>query len=306
MDNFFENYPRLKLIGKNFSAIILPMQSLIDKANILIEALPYIRKFNQKIFVFKYGGKVKEKNSDTFSKDIVLLHYVGIKPVIVHGGGPQITRTLERLGIKSTFINGQRVTDDETMEWVEAILQGTMNKTLVKEIQKAGGKAVGISGVDSNLILAERVKNSKLGRVGRVKKINSRLILSLIEEGYIPVISPVGIDSKGISLNINADTVASEIASSLKAEKLFILTDVDGILDENGKVIESLTVEEAEKLLKKKNLIKEGMIPKVECCIKAVKSGVKKAHIINGNIEHSILLEIFTDKGIGTEITLRG
>lgn len=282
------------------------MKTSIEKAKVLIEALPYIRKFNQKIFVFKYGGKVKEGKRDTFCEDLVLLHYVGIKPVVVHGGGPQITRTLERVGIKSTFIDGQRVTNDETMEWVEAVLQGTMNKMLVKEIQKAGGKAVGISGVDSNLILAEKTKKLKLGRVGKVKKVNTEIILSLIKNGYIPVISPVGVDEKGVSLNINADIVASEIASSLEAEKLFILTNVDGIIDREGKVLESLTASEVKRLLKNANIIREGMIPKVECCIKAVEKGVKKAHIINGGIEHSILLEIFTDRGIGTEITKRG
>jgi len=277
------------------------MKDLIKKAEVLIEALPYMRKFYQKTFVFKYGGKVKEKGGDTFCEDIVLLQHIGIKPVVVHGGGPRITRVLERIGIESRFENGIRITDDETMEWVEAVLQGQMNKELVREINRLGGKAIGLSGSDGNLILAERVKNKKLGRVGEVKKVNVDLINSLIDEGYIPVISPVGVDKSGVSLNINADTVAAEIAVYLKAEKFFLLTDVDGLLDENKKLIPSIKLKEVKSILKK-GFVQGGMIPKIKCCLRAVKGGVKKAHIINGEIEHAILLEIFTDKGIGTEI----
>ncbi len=277
------------------------MEDLIKKAEILIEALPYIKKFYQKIFVFKYGGKVKEKKGDTFCEDIVLLQYVGIKPVVVHGGGPQINKVLERLGIESHFEKGIRVTDDETMEWVEAVLQGQMNKELVREINKLGGRAIGLSGSDGNLIVAERVKNKKLGRVGEVKKINVDLIISVMNAGYIPVISPVGVGEDGISLNINADVVSAEIAIKLKAEKFFLLTDVDGLLDEKKRLITSINVKEAKKIVKKK-FVQGGMIPKLQCCSKAVEGGVKKAHIINGGIEHAILLEIFTDRGIGTEI----
>jgi len=277
------------------------MKDLIKRAEVLIEALPYIRRFYQKTFVFKYGGKVKEKSRDTFCEDIVLLQYVGIKPVVVHGGGPQINRVLEKLGIESRFEKGIRVTDDETMEWVEAVLQGQMNKELVREINKLGGKAIGLSGSDGNLIVAEKVKDKKLGRVGEVKKINTDLIYSLINDGYIPVISPVGVDKNGVSLNINADTVAAEIAVRLKAEKFFLLTDVDGVLDDKKRLIPSIKLKEIKNLLKKE-FVQGGMIPKINCCSRAVKGGVKKAHIINGEIEHAILLEIFTDKGIGTEI----
>jgi acetylglutamate kinase len=279
------------------------MKDLIKKAQVLVEALPYMRKFYQKTFVFKYGGKVKEKGGDTFCEDIVLLQHIGIRPVVVHGGGPQITKVLERVGIESKFEKGIRITDDETMEWVEAVLQGQMNKELVREINRLGGRAIGLSGSDGNLIVAERVKNKKLGRVGEVRKINVDLINSLIEEGYIPVISPVGVDKNGVSLNINADTVAAEIAVRLKAEKFFLLTDVDGVLDENKRLIPSIKVEEVKSIMKK-GFVQGGMIPKLECCSRAVKGGVKKAHIINGEIEHAILLEIFTHKGIGTEIIL--
>jgi acetylglutamate kinase len=277
------------------------MKDLIKKAQVLIEALPYMRKFYQKTFVFKYGGKVKEKGGDTFCEDIVLLQHIGIRPVVVHGGGSQITKVLERVGIESKFEKGIRITDDETMEWVEAVLQGQMNKELVREINRLGGRAIGLSGSDGNLIVAERVKNKKLGRVGEVRKINVDLINSLIGEGYIPVISPVGVDKNGVSLNINADTVAAEIAVRLKAEKFFLLTDVDGVLDENKRLIPSIKVEEVKSIMKK-GFVQGGMIPKLECCSRAVKGGVKKAHIINGEIEHAILLEIFTHKGIGTEI----
>jgi acetylglutamate kinase len=277
------------------------MKDLIKKAQVLIEALPYMRKFYQKTFVFKYGGKVKEKGGDTFCEDIVLLQHIGIRPVVVHGGGSQITKVLERVGIESKFEKGIRITDDETMEWVEAVLQGQMNKELVREINRLGGRAIGLSGSDGNLIVAERVKNKKLGRVGEVRKINVDLINSLIGEGYIPVISPVGVDKNGVSLNINADTVAAEIAVRLKAEKFFLLTDVDGVLDENKRLIPSIKVEEVKSIMKK-GFVQGGMIPKLECCSRAVKGGVKKAHIINGEMEHAILLEIFTHKGIGTEI----
>ena len=277
------------------------MKDLIKKAQVLVEALPYMRKFYQKTFVFKYGGKVKEKGGDTFCEDIVLLQHIGIRPVVVHGGGSQITKVLERVGIESKFEKGIRITDDETMEWVEAVLQGQMNKELVREINRLGGRAIGLSGSDGNLIVAERVKNKKLGRVGEVRKINVDLINSLIVEGYIPVISPVGVDKNGVSLNINADTVAAEIAVRLKAEKFFLLTDVDGVLDENKRLIPSIKVEEVKSIMKK-GFVQGGMIPKLECCSRAVKGGVKKAHIINGEMEHAILLEIFTHKGIGTEI----
>jgi len=205
------------------------------------------------------------------------------------------------VGIESKFEKGIRITDDETMEWVEAVLQGQMNKELVREINKLGGRAIGLSGSDGNLIVAERVKNKRLGRVGEVKKINTDLINSLIDRGYIPVISPVGVDKNGVSLNINADNVAAEIAAHLKAEKFFLLTDVDGVLDDKKRLIPSIRLKEIKNILKK-GFIQGGMIPKLNCCSKAVEGGVKKAHIINGEIEHAILLEIFTDRGIGTEI----
>ncbi len=286
------------------------MKKSIEKANILIEALPYIKKFNEKIFVIKFGGRVMadEELRNTFIQDIVMLKFIGINPIIVHGGGAQIDEYLIKLGKKPRFVNGLRVTDDETMEIVEMVLVGNINKKIVADINKMGGKAIGLCGKDGNLILAkQKESNSKkgenLGRVGEIISINHRILKTLGYGKFIPVIAPIAVGEDGASYNINADTVAGAIASSLKAEKLILLTDVEGIKDGEGNIISSMDEYQASEYLKS-GVINGGMIPKVECCINALRNGVRKAHIINGHIEHAVILEIFTQKGIGTEIHL--
>jgi len=289
------------------------MKEIKKKAQILMEALPYIKNFYGKTFVIKYGGHamVDENLKNSFSKNIVLLKYIGINPVIVHGGGPQIGDFLNKIGKKSEFINGMRVTDEETMDVVEMVLAGKVNKEIVKNIILSGGKAVGLSGKDGKLIIAEKMfvyKNYEnrppeiidLGKVGKVKKINPEILNLLIKSEVIPVIAPVGIDENGNTYNINADLVAGEIAISLNAEKLIMITDVDGIITKNGRLISSINVKDIPELIEN-GTITGGMIPKVEFCKKAIEHGVKKAHIINGKIENVILLEVFTQKGVGTE-----
>lgn len=278
------------------------MVKLIEKADTLIEALPYIKKFYGKTIVIKYGGHAMENEElkDSFAQDIVLMKFIGINPVIVHGGGPQIDDMLKRLGKKSEFKRGLRVTDAETMEIVEMVLVGKVNKEIVSLINQHGGQAVGLSGRDGGLIKAKKVK-ADIGRVGEVDRINPQVIESLDDSKFIPVIAPVGEGEDGKAYNINADIVAGKIASSLKAEKFILLTDVEGVLDNNKKLISSLDAKKASDAIKK-GVIAGGMIPKVECCLDAVKEGVGKAHIVDGRIKHAILLEIFTDKGIGTEI----
>lgn len=288
------------------------MKKSIEKANILLEALPYIKKFNDKVFVIKFGGRVMtdEELRSTFIKDIVMLKFIGIHPIVVHGGGAQIDEYLKKLGKTPRFINGLRVTDDETMEIVEMVLVGNINKKIVADINKMGGKAIGLSGKDGNLILAkskgsESENGINLGKVGEVVSINRKILKTLGYGKFIPVIAPIGVGEDGSSYNINADTVAGAVASSLKAEKLILLTDVEGIKDSDGNVISSMNEQEVIGYIQQ-GVIKGGMIPKVECCISALRSGVKKAHIINGMIEHAVILEIFTQKGIGTEIYLSG
>ena len=278
------------------------MVKLIEKADTLIEALPYIKKFYGKTIVIKYGGHAMENEElkDSFAQDIVLMKFIGINPVIVHGGGPQIDDMLKRLGKKSEFKRGLRVTDAETMEIVEMVLVGKVNKEIVSLINQHGGQAVGLSGRDGGLIKAKKVK-ADIGRVGEVDRINPQVIESLDDSKFIPVIAPVGEGEDGKAYNINADLAAGKIASALKAEKFILLTDVEGVLDNNKKLISTLDAKEASKAIKK-GVIAGGMIPKVECCLDAVKEGVGKAHIVDGRIKHAILLEIFTDKGIGTEI----
>ena len=289
------------------------MKEIKKKAQILMEALPYIKNFYGKTFVIKYGGHamVDENLKNSFSKNIVLLKYIGINPVIVHGGGPQIGDFLNKIGKKSEFINGMRVTDEETMDVVEMVLAGKVNKEIVKNIILSGGKAVGLSGKDGKLIIAEKMfvyKNYEnrppeiidLGKVGKVKKINPEILNLLIKSEVIPVIAPVGIDENGNTYNINADLVAGEIAISLNAEKLIMITDVDGIITKDGRLISSINVKDIPELIEN-GTITGGMIPKVEFCKKAIEHGVKKAHIINGKIENVILLEVFTQKGVGTE-----
>jgi len=283
------------------------MKKLKQKTETLIEALPYIKKYHGKIVVIKYGGNAmaNPEIKKAVMEDIVLLKHVGINPVIVHGGGPEISSFMEKSGKKPKFVNGFRVTDKETMNIVEMVLFGKINKEIVNLINKYGGKAVGISGKDGKLIFVEKKKSKvDLGFVGEVKKINTGILNTLDTKGFIPVIAPLGADKNNDTYNINADSAASEIAIALKAEKLVFLTDVHGILpskNSSANPISTLTVGEAVKL-KKKSVIDGGMLPKVDACIKALQYGVKKTHIIDGRITHSLLLEIFTDKGIGTEI----
>ena len=289
------------------------MKDINNKAKILIEALPYIRKFYGKIFVIKYGGHamVNENLKKSFAQNVVLMKYIGINPVIVHGGGPQIGELLNKIGKESKFIDGMRVTDDETMDIVEMVLAGKVNKEIVKNINLMGGKAVGLSGKDGKLIIAEKLlvyKNYNnrppeiidIGKVGKVKKINPEVLNILLNGDTIPVIAPVGVDENGFTYNINADLVAGEIAIALKAEKLIMMTDVEGVLDKNGNLISSINVTEIEKYIEN-GIITGGMIPKVEFCKKAIENGVNKAHIVNGKIENVLLLEVFTREGIGTE-----
>jgi acetylglutamate kinase len=292
------------------------MENPIDKAKVLIEALPYIRRFYNKTVVIKYGGSTMEEEGlkRSFALDVVLLKYIGLNPVVVHGGGPQIGEMLTRLGKKSEFVEGMRVTDKETMDVVEMVLVGKVNKEIVALINQQGGKAVGLSGKDGRLILAKKLKLTRsagkdkdpeiidIGMVGEVKAIHPGVIESLEKDNFIPVIAPVGVGEEGETYNINADLVAGKIASALKAEKLILLTDVEGVMDEKKRLIPTLDAKQAKELISQK-VISSGMIPKVNCCLDALKDGVSKTHIINGTVEHAILLEIFTDVGIGTQIT---
>jgi len=291
------------------------MKKLIEKADVLLESLPYIKTFYKKIIVIKYGGNVMiDKNlKDNFALDIVLMKYIGIYPVIVHGGGPQIGETLEKLGKKPKFVNGLRITDAETMDIIEMVLGGKINKEIVSLINKHGGKAVGLTGKDGELIRAKKHKLKNvtpetnrpeiidLGLVGEITSVNPSIILSLLEGNYIPVIAPVGIGKKGETLNINADFVAGHIAVSLNAEKLILLTNIEGIQNKNKKLITTVNKKKVQELIKNKTIV-DGMRPKVECCITALSKGVKKTHIIDGRVKHAVLLEIFTKEGVGTEI----
>ncbi len=283
-------------------------------ADILIEALPYIKKFYGKTIVIKYGGHAMHdtKLKEDFAKDIVLLKFVGLNPIIVHGGGPQINSVLDKMGISTSFVKGIRFTDEATMDVVEMVLGGKVNKEIVAQINKEGGKAVGLSGKDANLIIAEKMqivyKKKEAppeiinpGLVGNVKEINTTIIETISKQGFIPVIAPIGTDKDNKTYNINADLVASKMAIALNAERLLLLTDKDGVLDKNNKLISSINEKEIDKLIST-NIIKEGMIPKIECALDVVKQKGTKAHIINGKKPHSILLELFTNKGIGTEI----
>ncbi len=283
------------------------MQKQIEKIKTLFESLPYIRKFYNKTIVIKYGGHAmaEEELKKSFAMDIVLMKYVGINPVIVHGGGPQIGRLLTRLGKESRFVKGIRVTDSETMDVVEMMLVGKINKEIVGLINYYGGKAVGIGGKDGSLINAKRlkIKGEDMGLVGDVLSINPAVIKTLETNNFIPVIAPVGGGTDGLTYNINADTVAGRVAGALKAEKLILLTDVSGVLDRNKRLLSTLTLSEARSLITKK-VATEGMIPKLKCCMDAVAQGVGKAHIIDGRVEHAVLLEVFTDAGVGTQIGL--
>ncbi len=280
-----------------------PEENIALKANILIEALPYIKKFQNKKFIIKIGGSTLEHFKHII-EDIALLRLVGFSPIVVHGGGELITELSKKLGKESRFFKGYRITDEEDAKIVEMVLSGFVNKEIVSMLNCSFAKAIGISGADGNLLLAEKLKikgkSQDLGFVGEIKSVNNKIIESLIDLGYIVVISPVARDKEGKIYNINADSASAKIAIALRAEKIFYLTDVDGIY-KKGKVIPKLNVEEAEKLIEDGE-VKSGMIPKVNGCIEALKGGVKAAHIINGNVLHSLLMEIFTTKGIGTMI----
>ena len=281
-------------------------------ALVLIEALPYIQKFHGETIVIKYGGNamVDEELQLSFARDIVLMKLVGINPVIVHGGGPQINDLLEKLDIESQFVDGIRITDNKTMEIVQMVLGGLVNKNIVTQLCSAGGKAIGITGKDGNLIKAKKLelhpsgpekKIVDIGLVGEIESVNTEILKTLAENDFIPVIAPIGVGANGESYNINADTVAGKVAEFLKAEKLILLTNTSGVLDGSGKVLSVLSQIQVEELTRNK-LISEGMIPKVECAISAIENDVESVQIIDGRISHSLLLELFTDSGIGTQI----
>jgi acetylglutamate kinase len=291
------------------------MEKIIEKASVLLEALPYIREFSGKTVVIKYGGKamVSDDLKEGFARDVILLKYIGINPVVVHGGGPQIGLFMEKMGLKSRFVEGLRVTDEDTLDVVEMVLGGKVNKEIVNLINISGGKAVGLSGKDGHILLARKKKLKRgavdgltpeiidLGLVGEVTDVQPEAIRILEAGGFIPVIAPVGSDGAGLTLNINADSVAARIAVSLEAEKLILLTDIEGVLSEKGQLISTLDGRQARELISG-GTIQGGMIPKVECCLDALKGGVRKTHIVDGRVLHAVLLEIFTEEGVGTQI----
>jgi len=293
------------------------VKKYVERAEILLEALPYIRRFYNKTLVIKYGGHamVDEDLKTNFARDVVMLKYIGINPVVVHGGGPQIGSFLKKLGKESKFVQGMRVTDEETMNIVEMVLVGKVNKEIVGLVNQQGGRAVGLSGKDGDLIRAEKYLLTEekakdtppeiidLGLVGKVKAINADLITALTKDGFIPVIAPTGVGDRGETYNINADIVAGEVAAALKAEKLVLLTDVSGVMSKDKKLIHTMDNAGALRLIDD-GTVQGGMFPKVKCCLKALKGGVQKAHIVDGRLKHTMLLEIFTDSGIGTEIVL--
>jgi len=282
------------------------MKSLIDKAEVLIEALPYIRRFNDRTVVIKYGGNAmtEAELQASFAVDVVLLKYIGLRPVIVHGGGPQIGATLDRLGIPSNFVDGLRVTDDATMEVVEMVLGGKVNREIVSLVERAGGRAIGLTGGDGGMIQVTQrlVDDRDLGRVGKVMAVDPSPIKSVTDAGFIPVVAPIGVDSNGATHNVNADEAAGAIARALNAEKLILLTDVEGVKDDEGRLISRLAASDARKLIEVKT-VRDGMIPKLNCCIEALEGGCASTHILDGRTLHAILLEIFTDGGVGTLIT---
>ncbi|MDH4321773.1 MAG: acetylglutamate kinase [Desulfobulbaceae bacterium] len=292
------------------------MKKGIEKAQILVESLPYIKEFYGKTVVIKYGGHamVDEALKKNFALDIILMKYIGINPIVVHGGGPQINQFLKKMNIQSDYIQGMRVTDGETMDVVEMVLVGKVNKEIVSLINHNGGKAVGLSGRDGDLIKARKMKIMKslaenappelidLGRVGEVTDVNSEVLTTLDTKDFIPVIAPVGVGEDGHAYNINADLVAGAIAAAMQAAKLILLTDVTGVLDEAKQLISSMTIAEADNLISS-GVAAGGMIPKIKCCQDVVRAGVGKAHIIDGRVDHAVLLEMFTNEGVGTEIT---
>jgi acetylglutamate kinase len=291
------------------------MEELIKKADVLLETLPWIRRFYGKTIVIKYGGNamVDEQLKESFARDIIMMRYVGLNPVVVHGGGPQIGKVLEAMKIESRFIQGMRVTDSQTMDVVEMVLGGKVNKEIVTNINRHGGKAVGITGKDGGLIQARKLEMTAvnpdtltpeiidIGMVGEVESVDPTIIKSLEESHFIPIIAPIGSGLNGETYNINADLVAGKIAGALKAEKLILLTDIDGVQDKQGKLISTIDIRRVPDLINN-GTISGGMIPKVNCCVDAVDEGVTRAHIVDGRMGHACLLEMFTDKGIGTVV----
>jgi len=285
----------------------------IERAAVLIESLPFIRTFYGKTFVIKYGGAAQVDNAlkNSFAQDVVLLNFIGIRTIIIHGGGPKISETMKRMGKEPTFVQGQRVTDKETMDIVEMVLGGLINKEIVSMINSHGGKAVGLCGKDGGLLQAKKKLLKKkasrdeelidIGLVGEVDRINPGILNTLEKDGFIPVISPIGVRKTGESLNINADYVASAVACALNAEKLILLTDVPGIKDGDDKVLSTLNRLDIQELINE-GTISGGMLPKVQACLRALDAGVGKTHILDGRVPHCLLLEIFTKEGIGTEI----
>ena len=284
------------------------MQKLIEKAKVLIEALPYIRRFYGKTIVVKYGGAamVTQELRELFAQDIALLKFVGIRPVVVHGGAPQIKKVLDALGIESCFRDGLRVTDQRTLEVVEMVLGGPVNSGIVELISRHGAKAVGLTGKDGYLINAKKYMGADgsggvdYGLVGDVEKVEPEVLEAILDR-FVPVIAPLGVGSDGATYNINADTVAGRIAGALKASKFVILTDQEGVLGRDKELLRSLTESQVRRLIEE-GVISGGMLPKAQCCLQALKEGVGKAHIIDGRVEHCLLLEVFTETGVGTEI----
>ena len=293
----------------------LDAQAATQVAHILTESLPYIRRFAGKTFVIKYGGNAMESNElkNSFARDIVLMKLVGFNPVVVHGGGPQISQLLKRIGKESRFVDGMRVTDSETMDVVEMVLGGLVNKEIVNNVNRHGGRAVGLTGKDGDLIHARKLTISRkspeleapeiidIGHVGEVASIDVSIINTLIHDDFIPIIAPIGVGNEGESYNINADLVAGKIAEVLHAEKLILLTDTTGVLDQEGHLLTGLGARQVQALIDD-GTIHGGMLPKIACALDAVRAGVKAAHIIDGRIEHAALVELFTDAGIGTLI----
>ena len=283
------------------------LDSTQQVAQILIEALPYIQRFHGKTIVIKYGGNamVDDALKESFARDVVLMKLVGMNPVVVHGGGPQISGTLERVGKTTEFVDGLRVTDRETMDIVEMVLGGLVNKDIVRLINSHGGKAVGLTGKDGDMIRARKITTANVdvdyGHVGEVVRINAEVVETLEQKRFIPVIAPIAAGDDGMTYNINADSVAGALASNLAAEKLILMTNTAGVLDKAGKLLTGLNGSEIEKL-KKNGTIQGGMLPKVACALQAVEAGVKTSHIIDGRVDHALLLEVLTDKGVGTLI----
>ncbi len=287
------------------------MRDVIEKAAVLHEALPYIRRFRGKTFVLKYGGHamIERRLKESFARDVALLKYVGIHPVVVHGGGPQIDQVLAKMGVVSERIEGLRVTDDHTMEVVEMVLAGQVNSDIVSSCCAAGARAVGLSGKDDGFIVAKKVERMRTksgkevdpGRVGDVVQVKREIVDKLVEGGFVPVIAPVAVDEHGASLNVNADYVASRLAVALGAEKLVLMTDVEGVRGQSGDLVGSLGRDAVQALIAS-DVVTGGMIPKLRCALEAIDGGVKKVHVVDGRSEHAVLLEIFTDQGVGTEI----